>query len=184
MTFFRFFTPFLRRSFSTLPPFKKHCIPYSENPSSFVFTCQFTGLPPSIPSFRLIDLEGNYLGSADLLPALREVMPKIYETMVKTDQVDQILYMAQRQGRLSFYMPSFGETAATVASSAAVDGGDLMFLQYREQGAMLWRGMTIKNMTDQCCGNHIDIAKGRQMPMHFCVAKELNVFSISSPLSN
>jgi 2-oxoisovalerate dehydrogenase E1 component alpha subunit len=76
-------------------------------------------------------------------------------------------------------MPSFGETVATVASAATVENEDLMFLQ----GAMLWRGMNIKSMTDQCSGNHIDLGKGRQMPVHYCAAKELNVFSISSHLS-
>jgi 2-oxoisovalerate dehydrogenase E1 component alpha subunit len=174
----------LRRYFSSLPPYKKHCIPYTEDPSSFISSCEFKQPDPKItPSFRLIDLQGNYLGNPDWLPKFGEIMPKIYEIMVKTEQVDQILYMAQRQGRLSFYMPSFGETATTVATTAAVDNKDLMFLQYREQGAMLWRGMTIKNMTDQCCGNHFDGGKGRQMPVHYCVGRDLNFFSISSPLS-
>ena len=183
MSFLRFFAPNLRRSFCTIPPYKKNCVPYSETSSSFTYTCNFAGLPTAIPSFRLIDLKGNYLGSSELLPALKEIMPKIYEIMLKSDQIDQILLMAQRQGRLPFYMASFGETASTVASAAALENKDLMFLQYREQGAMLWRGMSIKNMMDQCYGNIDDIGKGRQMPMHFCVTKEKNIFSISSPLS-
>jgi hypothetical protein len=91
MSFLRFFAPLLRRSFCTIPPYKKNCVPYSETSSSFTYTCNFAGLPPTIPSFRLIYLEGNYLGGPELLPALKEIMPKIYEIMLKTDQVDQIL---------------------------------------------------------------------------------------------
>jgi 2-oxoisovalerate dehydrogenase E1 component alpha subunit len=44
------------------------------------------------------------------------------------------MYEAQRQGRISFYMPNHGETAAQLGSAAALDSQDLVFAQYREAG--------------------------------------------------
>ena len=34
--------------------------------------------------------------------------------MLMLDETDKLLYMAQRQGKISFYMTSFGETAAII----------------------------------------------------------------------
>lgn len=44
---------------------------------------------------------------------------------------------------------------------------DLVFTQYREQGAHMWRGFTIENVINQCIGNVQDGGKGRQMPVHY-----------------
>lgn len=41
--------------------------------------------------------------------------------MVKVEEMDSILYMSQRQGKISFYMTSFGETATTVGAAAALE---------------------------------------------------------------
>lgn len=40
-------------------------------------------------------------------------------------------------------MTSFGETAVTVATAAALKDQDVIYTQYREQGTFMWRGMTI-----------------------------------------
>ena len=34
--------------------------------------------------------------------------------------MDRYLYMSQRQGKISFYMPSLGETATTVGVAAGL----------------------------------------------------------------
>lgn len=44
---------------------------------------------------------------------------------------DQILYSSQRQGRISFYMTSYGEEGAVVGSAAAWENDDEVFAQYR-----------------------------------------------------
>lgn len=69
--------------------------------------------------------------------------------------------MSQRQGKISFYMPSFGELATTVATSAALNSEDLIFSQYREQGALIWRGYTFEQVLHQCMGTQKDLGKGR-----------------------
>lgn len=79
-------------------------------------------------------------------------------------------------------MTSFGEHACIVGSAAALDKDDLMFSQYREQGAHIWRGFTIENVINQCIGNVMDGGKGRQMPVHYGSGELKNV-TVSSPLS-
>jgi len=43
---------------------------------------------------------------------------------------DTIMYEAQRQGRVSFYMQNHGETAAQYGSAAALDPKDLVFVNF------------------------------------------------------
>ncbi len=79
-------------------------------------------------------------------------------------------------------MTSFGQHACIVGSAAALKPEDLVYTQYREQGAHIWRGYTIQNIINQCIGNINDAGKGRQMPVHYG-SKDLNNVTVSSPLS-
>jgi len=79
-------------------------------------------------------------------------------------------------------MTCIGEEAASVASCAALLDHDLIFPQYREAGALLWRGFSIADMANQLTGNHLDFGKGKQMPVHYG-KKELNYVTVSSPLA-
>lgn len=58
----------------------------------------------------------------------------MYRTMVLLNTMDTILYESQRQGRISFYMTTFGEEAALIGSAAALASNDLVYAQYRETG--------------------------------------------------
>jgi len=51
---------------------------------------------------------------------------------------------------------------------------DVIYPQYREAGALLYRGFTIQQIAHQLTGNTLDWGKGRQMPVHFG-SSELNV---------
>ena len=79
-------------------------------------------------------------------------------------------------------MTNYGEEATHIGSASALDSNDLVYAQYREAGVLLWRGYTLDEMMNQCYGNHLDPAKGRQMPVHYGSAK-LNYYTISSPLA-
>jgi hypothetical protein len=79
-------------------------------------------------------------------------------------------------------MTSFGEHGCIVGSAAALAPEDLVYTQYREQGAHIWRGYTIENVINQCMGNVADGGKGRQMPVHYG-SKDYNMVTVSSPLS-
>lgn len=47
--------------------------------------------------------------------------------MVQLGKLDVVMYEAQRQGRISFYMPNHGETAAQLGSAHAMNPQDLVF---------------------------------------------------------
>ncbi len=100
--------------------------------------------------------------------------------MITLNGLDLILYEAQRQGRISFYMTNYGEEAY-IGSAAGLDSKDMVFGQYRESGVLLYRGFTLDDLMNQCYSNEKDLGKGRQMPVHYG-SKELNFQTISSPL--
>ncbi|VDK49050.1 unnamed protein product [Cylicostephanus goldi] len=102
--------------------------------------------------------------------------------MTQLNIMDHILYDSQRQGRISFYMTNFGEEGAHVGSAAALSNKDLIYGQYREVGVLMWRNFPLENFMNQCYGNHKDIGKGRQMPIHYG-SVEHNFVTISSPLT-
>lgn len=52
--------------------------------------------------------------------------------------------ICSRQGRISFYMTSYGEEATHIGSAAALDLEDLVYAQYRETGVLMYRGFTIQ----------------------------------------
>lgn len=81
--------------------------------------------------------------------------------MIDIDSIDDILNKSQRQGRISFYMTSFGETGAIVGTAAALDDKDMIFCQYREKAMLLWRGMTLTELANNCVGNVHDKNKSR-----------------------
>jgi len=135
-----------------------------------------------LPTFQIMDKTGKIVNQKYDPKLPKDLVLQIYSAMVKLNVMDNILYTSQRQGRLSFYMESRGEEAATVASSAALDPKDEIYAQYREQGALLWRGFSIQDMVDQCFGSEADPGKGRQMPVHYG-SNKLHVQTISSPLA-
>lgn len=59
---------------------------------------------------------------------------KMYKCMLLLNTMDKIMYDAQRQGRISFYMTSYGEEATHMGSAAALSDNDLVYAQYREAG--------------------------------------------------
>jgi pyruvate dehydrogenase E1 component alpha subunit len=86
----------------------------------------------------------------------------------------------QRQGRLGFYMLSFGEEATHMAVYALRES-DWIYPSYREPGAAFLRGYTLKEYICQLYGNSADPVKGRQMPVHHAV-RRINFVSVSSPV--
>jgi 2-oxoisovalerate dehydrogenase E1 component alpha subunit len=104
------------------------------------------------------------------------------KTMVTLAKLDTVMYEAQRQGRISFYMPNHGESAAQLGSAHALDPKDLVFAQYREAGVVLWRGFSIQECAHQIFGNALGTCKGRQMPIHYG-SKDLHFVTISSTIA-
>ncbi|KAJ2233314.1 hypothetical protein IWW45_004282 [Coemansia sp. RSA 485] len=159
---------------------KKVMFPGALN-SIYTHTLQFASNVESIPTYQVMDTDGNVLDAANEPQVSREEALYIYKNMHVLNAMDQVLYEAQRQGRISFYMTSFGEEAL-IGSAAALDNKDMVFGQYREAGVLLHRGFTIEQFMNQCYSNERDLGKGRQMPVHYGT-RELNFQTISSPLA-
>ena len=136
----------------------------------------------SIDTFALLKQDGSLFEGAAPPDLDRDKALRIYHAMVFTRVLDERMLAAQRQGRLSFYMQCTGEEAAVIGSAAALDDEDMIMAQYREQGALAYRGFSCDEFMNQMFGNERDYGKGRQMPIHYGSAK-LNYMTISSPLA-
>ncbi|MDM7965403.1 3-methyl-2-oxobutanoate dehydrogenase (2-methylpropanoyl-transferring) subunit alpha [Blastomonas fulva] len=130
---------------------------------------------------RVLDDEHRAVGAWD--PRLpHETLLKMLRTMALTRAFDERLYRAQRQGKTSFYMKCTGEEATSVAAAAAMQGDDMVFPSYRQQGILMWRGYALTEMINQIYSNRGDKLKGRQLPIMYSVP-ELSFFTISGNLA-
>ncbi|WP_432765402.1 thiamine pyrophosphate-dependent dehydrogenase E1 component subunit alpha [Halomonas pelophila] len=136
----------------------------------------------SIPTFRLLKQDGTLYEGAKAPELAKDQALAIYRAMVATRVLDERMLAAQRQGRLSFYMQCTGEEAAVIGATAALDDADMIMAQYREQGALIYRGFTFDEFMNQLFGNELDYGKGRQMPIHYG-SRKLHYMTISSPLA-
>ncbi|MBC3767482.1 thiamine pyrophosphate-dependent dehydrogenase E1 component subunit alpha [Neptunicella marina] len=134
-----------------------------------------------IPMLQILQPDGSVYKGADVPEVSKELAIKMYETMQFIRILDERMVAAQRQGRISFYLASTGEEAAAVASAAALEPQDMIMSQYREQGALAFRGYTTQQFMNQMFSNEQEPNKGRQMPIHYG-DKALNFMTISSPL--
>lgn len=135
-----------------------------EQPSSY----------PALPTYRVVDQSGAVVDTSFTADLSDEAVVKLYRDMLTVSIMDVIMFDAQRQGRLSFYMVSAGEEAVSVATASALAKDDVIFSQYREQGVFKQRGFTLNDFMDQLFANQKDPGKGRNMPVHYG-SRELNI---------
>ncbi|OFC71445.1 thiamine pyrophosphate-dependent dehydrogenase E1 component subunit alpha [Alteromonas confluentis] len=134
-----------------------------------------------IPMLQILQPDGSLHAQADTPDIAKETATRMLDVMQYIRILDERMVGAQRQGRISFYLASTGEEAAAVASAAALSENDMIMSQYREQGALAWRGYRTEQFMNQMFSNEKDPNKGRQMPIHYG-DKALNFMTISSPL--
>jgi len=135
-----------------------------------------------MPTYRVVDQDGNIVDESFKPDISDEEIVQLYKTMLSVSIMDLVMFDAQRQGRVSFYMVSAGEEALSVGSASVLDKEDVIFCQYREQGVFAQRGFTLPDFMNQLFANKKDPGKGRNMPVHYG-SKELNIHTISSPLA-
>lgn len=135
-----------------------------------------------MPTYRVVDQHGVVVDKSFKPDLSEKEIVKMYEDMLFVSLMDLVMFDAQRQGRISFYMVSAGEEAVSVGSASALTMEDVIYCQYREQGVFRYRGYTAKDFMDQLFANINDPGRGRNMPVHYG-SKELNIHAISSPLA-
>jgi 2-oxoisovalerate dehydrogenase E1 component alpha subunit len=104
-------------------------------------------------------------------PVSDELCLQMYSNMLSVSIMDVIMFEAQRQGRLSFYMTGQGEEGTCVGSASALEIDDVIFLQYREAGVFKQRGFGFEDFMNQLFANKKDSGKGRNMPVHYGSSK-------------
>ena len=136
----------------------------------------------TIPTLKVLQQDGTLFPNATMPDIDQQLALKIYDTMVFIRVLDDRMVASQRQGRISFYMTCKGEEASIIGSAAGLSDQDMIMAQYREQGALAFRGFSLENFMNQMFSNAKDLGKGRQMPIHYG-SSELNYMTISSPLA-
>ncbi len=95
-----------------------------------------------IPMLQLLDENGHETNKEQSPNIDQATAKRIAATMQYIRLLDERMVGAQRQGRISFYLACTGEEASTVASAAALSPDEMILSQYREQGALAYRGHT------------------------------------------
>lgn len=149
--------------------------------SNYTETLNFNKDTKVMDTFRVLGKDGKIIVQNQDLKIDDSTLIKMYKSMIILNRMDLIMYEAQRQGRISFYMTSYGEEATHMGSAAALSVDDVVYGQYRESGVLLYRGFTLDEFMNQMYSNELDYGKGRQMPIHYGKAS-LNFQTISSPL--
>jgi Dehydrogenase E1 component len=131
---------------------------------------------PPLSTYRVVDQHGAVVDPSFKPDLDDEAVIKLYRDMLVVSIMDLIMFDAQRQGRLSFYMVSAGEEAVSVGTASALEKEDVVFCQYREQGVFKQRGFKLSDFMNQLFANNKDPGKGRNMPVHYG-SRELNIVS-------
>ncbi|CAK4033548.1 related to pyruvate dehydrogenase (lipoamide) alpha chain precursor [Lecanosticta acicola] len=134
-------------------------------------------------TYRILDQEGQIIDKERSPPDITdEEALKLYRDMVSVSIMDLIMFDAQRQGKISFYMVSAGEEGIAVGSASSLNARDPVFAQYREHGVFQYRGFTLDNFMSQLFATKDDPGQGINMPVHYG-SKEFHIHTISSPLA-
>lgn len=96
---------------------------------------------------QLIAPDGSYDAEAiDALDLTDDDLLEIYESMILARALESRGLTLQRQGRLHFWMEARGLEGAHVGAAAALDAEDWLQTEWRQYGAHIHRGRSIKDI--------------------------------------
>ena len=135
----------------------------------------------SLEVLQVIKPTGDYVETME--PEIsKDELRRLYRTMVLTRNLDVRGLQLQRQGRIGFYIGCLGQEAAQIGSAFALKPEDWTFPAYREIGAALLRGITVKQLLNQYFANAEDVQKGRQL-MNLFGVRSANFVTGSAPIA-
>ena len=102
--------------------------------------------------FQLIDYEGNPIG-LEFPDLADDQVIKAFKEMLFARTADQMAVSFQRQGRMFTYPPNMGEEAIAVAAGMIIRENDWLVPSFRELGAWLAKGATLKEIFLYYIGN-------------------------------
>lgn len=95
---------------------------------------------------RYLAPDGKPVGPLPAFAEDREQVLALYRGMVLTRTFDAKAVALQRTGRLGTYASSLGQEAVVTGVAAAMRAEDVLLPSFREQGAMLIRGVTLEEL--------------------------------------
>jgi len=102
--------------------------------------------PAEDKMLQVIDNNGKVI-SKELMPKLSDdEMLKLYKDMLFVRTLDHMIVSYQRQGRVYTYPPNYGQEAIGVAAGAVLRHDDWLVPAFRELGAWLAKGATMKDV--------------------------------------
>jgi pyruvate dehydrogenase E1 component alpha subunit len=122
---------------------------------------------------QILDDAGRVLEDADVPELSEDEFVTIYEQMRLVRHFDERAVSLQRQGRMGTYPPLSGQEGAQIGSAHALDEDDWFFPSYREHGAALVRGMSLKRTLLYWMGHE----QGNQIP------DDANIFTVAVPIA-
>ncbi|NHN42926.1 pyruvate dehydrogenase (acetyl-transferring) E1 component subunit alpha [Halorubellus sp. JP-L1] len=102
-----------------------------------------------------------------------DLLRELYEDVKLARQYDRRAVSLQRQGRMGTYPPMYGHEGAQVASTHALDDSDWLFPSYRENGAVITRGVDISRNLMNWMGH----------PAGKSYSEVENVFPLANPIA-
>ena len=132
-----------------------------------------------LPFALIRTLDDNGLAKGDWKPEVEnDDLIFALETMILNRAFDARMFVAQRQGKTSFFMKTSGEEALGVVPSIALRSDDMCFPTYRMVGWLLARGYPLTDLMNQIFNNAADPLQGRQLPILYS-AREYGFYSLS-----
>ncbi len=104
-------------------------------------------------TFQILDNEGNVINKKHMPSIEPEKLVKAYKDMLYARTADLMTVSYQRQGRIYTYPPNYGQEAIAGAAGALIKENDWLVPAFREMGAMLAKGVTLKELFLYYMGN-------------------------------
>lgn len=123
--------------------------------------------------YKILDKNGEVLNEKDLPDISDEDLLYLFKTMLFTRIIDEKALSYQRQGRMLTYAPNTGQEAAQVGSAFAMKKSDWLVPAFRELGAWLTHGASLKNIYLYWYGNEW----GSHMP-------DVKILPVSVPIAS
>ncbi len=100
----------------------------------------------TVPYCRYLNATGAPLRPVPSFAHSQQLLAALYKSMVQTRIFDEKAIVLQRTGRLGTFASSLGQEAVGAGVASAMQTDDVLLPSFREQAAMLARGVTITEL--------------------------------------
>ncbi|MFB6253633.1 MAG: pyruvate dehydrogenase (acetyl-transferring) E1 component subunit alpha [Halobacteriaceae archaeon] len=123
--------------------------------------------------YHILDKEGNVVEGEEVPDLSDDTFRDMYRHMKLARRFDERAVSLQRQGRMGTYPPLSGQEGAQIGSALALEDRDWVFPSYREHGAALLRGLSLKKTLLYWMG----MEEGNLIP------EDINLFTVAVPIA-